>query len=391
MHPAPTPVSRIEFANALRGIAALSVMVSHYLGGFWMKRDAVATLINAPALPSDGFPTPPVVSAINATELFQWGPFGVALFFLISGFVIPLSFERYDWKGFLAGRFFRLYPTYAAGFSLTLIAIYGAGARFGAPFPYGFEQVAIHYLIGLRDLLWSPNIDGIVWTLEIEVRFYLVCALIAVWLKRGSRMVFLAPALVALGCFLAAPFMPGWLRAAPRLYYLGFALTDSFQFLLYMFIGVAFSQHYRRRLSLAPLVFAVALLFSLFAGAWRVGPLRGLTDQLWSYALALAVFALAYARSSGWARNRALAALADISYPLYVIHGVAGYAALRLLLDAGMSVWPAVLLVTLAALGMSWVLHRWIEMPTHRLGRALAGRLSARAAVAAGAVPGGGI
>lgn len=30
---------RLEFANALRGLAALAILVSHYLGVFWFSRD----------------------------------------------------------------------------------------------------------------------------------------------------------------------------------------------------------------------------------------------------------------------------------------------------------------------------------------------------------------
>jgi len=40
------------------------------------------------------------------------GGFGVALFFLISGFVIPFSFLRYTRTGFAIARILRLWPAY---------------------------------------------------------------------------------------------------------------------------------------------------------------------------------------------------------------------------------------------------------------------------------------
>lgn len=43
--------SRIEFANTLRGFAALAVVISHYYGVFWSNRAAVESITNAPALP----------------------------------------------------------------------------------------------------------------------------------------------------------------------------------------------------------------------------------------------------------------------------------------------------------------------------------------------------
>jgi hypothetical protein len=46
-----TQYQRVDFANTLRGFAALSVLISHYYGAFWLNRPAVAYLTNAPALP----------------------------------------------------------------------------------------------------------------------------------------------------------------------------------------------------------------------------------------------------------------------------------------------------------------------------------------------------
>jgi peptidoglycan/LPS O-acetylase OafA/YrhL len=37
----------------------------------------------------------------------------------------------------------------------------------------------------VRDVAGWPSLDGIVWTLEIEVKFYLLCALLAPALRRG--------------------------------------------------------------------------------------------------------------------------------------------------------------------------------------------------------------
>lgn len=355
---APT---RIEFANALRGLAALFVLLSHHLGQFWLDRSLAVGYADTPRL-EDGVPTPLLVSILNPTRYFDWGAFGVALFFLISGFVIPFAFERYGWKGFLAGRFFRIYPTYAVGFTASLLAIYLGGLYFDRPFPHGLSDIALHYLVGFRALLGGPNIDGIVWTLDVEVRFYILCALVAVWLRRGSPLVLLLPAALAVA-ILAAPS-------------LGRPLPVSTQFILFMFIGVAFNLHYRGRLERAPLIFVAVTLFFLFAGAWHLGRLHGISIQLWSYGAALACFALAYAGPQGWARNRLLRFFADISYPLYIVHAIAGFVSLRILLDRGVPALAAIAAVLSGALALAWLIHRFVEAPTHRFGRRLAHRLS---------------
>lgn len=51
----------------------------------------------------------------------------------------------------------------------------------------------IHYIPGIRDVMWSRGIDGIVWTLEIEMKFYLVCSALIVWFREQSLKVFFAP------------------------------------------------------------------------------------------------------------------------------------------------------------------------------------------------------
>jgi peptidoglycan/LPS O-acetylase OafA/YrhL len=76
---------KVEFANALRGLAALSVIVSHYLGVFWVKAAAIAELTGMSRAP---VPIPTMAELALSFPL-KWAPFGVALFFVISGFEKP--------------------------------------------------------------------------------------------------------------------------------------------------------------------------------------------------------------------------------------------------------------------------------------------------------------
>ena len=61
-----------------------------------------------------------------AREIFfsQLGEIGVFIFFLISGFLIPLLFERYNKRSFLVNRFFRLYPTHIIVLFFSIFLIY---------------------------------------------------------------------------------------------------------------------------------------------------------------------------------------------------------------------------------------------------------------------------
>ena len=362
-------MARLEFANALRGLAAVSVLISHYNSFFFGNAALIGRMANTP---------PPIRESSTALDAWQTmlhavpiggGEFGVALFFLISGFVIPMSLEKYDWRGFLVGRIMRIYPTYFAGFSVTLLALLIAGYLFDRPFPFDATPVIIHFLPGVRDVMWSPHIDFVVWTLEIEVRFYIVCALAWPWLRRGDGRVFAIPLAMAACAIVIQMLLPGWLNSSPYAYRLGVVFTTVARFLAFMFVGVAFCYHYRRRLGTGALVAVSALLLAIFWLLWSRSGNTLSWELIRSYAFALVVFAASYACAQRWPPSRVFDFFADISYPLYVVHAVAGYVALRVMIAHNVPSLVALIAALCGAVLLSWILHVLIELPTHRLGQ----------------------
>ena len=383
----PNRMARVEFANGLRGLAALSVVIAHYDSFFFYSATAIGAMANTPPPVRMTSPALDCWQAILSAFPFAGGEFGVGLFFLISGFVIPMSLQRYNWRGFLVGRLFRIYPTYLAGFSITLFALWVAGSVFGKPFPYDIRAVIVHFIPGTRDLVWSSNIDFVVWTLEIEVKFYVVCAAAWIWLRRGDCRVFAIPLAMAACAIVVQVLSPGWLSTNALSYQiayrLGYTFTLTSRFLAFMFIGVAFYYHHRRRLNsieLGAISMALLLVFwLLWSVQWSMLP--GVTAApsglvITSYALAFVVFLASYLFSRRWPSTRLLAFFADISYPLYVVHGIAGYVALGIMVAHGIAPAVAFLLALSGALAISWLLHIAVELPTHRFGQRLARTLT---------------
>ncbi|MFB9295616.1 acyltransferase family protein [Persicitalea jodogahamensis] len=148
-----TQKNRLLELDALRGIAAVSVMIFHYS-------------INE-----------------NAGKLgweFRYGVTGVDLFFMISGFVITLSIQKIKkWQDFAVFRFARLYPTFWACVLITTLAI------------LFYEPASLSVSQFLANLTMFPvyfgieNIDQVYWTLLVEMVFYLW--ILAVWLAGGMR------------------------------------------------------------------------------------------------------------------------------------------------------------------------------------------------------------
>jgi peptidoglycan/LPS O-acetylase OafA/YrhL len=371
-----TSNNKIDFANTLRGLAALTVLVSHYFGVFWTNREAVEGLINAPILPLEFYAIPKYVVWINYFSLLNWGAYGVALFFIISGFVIPFSLRKYGFSGFLLGRLLRIVPTYVFGFSITLLSIFLCSVWFERDWPFNYVEVLIHYLPGFRDLFGTRNIDGIVWTLEIEMKFYLVCALCISLFRKNSLRIFWIPVFLFF-CFIFVNKFAGGLQI------LGYfiKLISKFQFIsqyvIFMFIGVVFNYHHSLILDSKKSYFYICGLFALFCIQWWSGPYAASIFVAWSYGFALLTFMFAYSYPSYFKSNKIFDYFANISYPLYVIHGVTGYVALRIMLDMGFKAWVSLLVVTTVTILLSWLLHVLVEKPSQILGKRLSQKLSA--------------
>ena len=110
----PKSTSKIAFAQILRGYAALLVCINHLFLVYWNSQAVVGEFIKEPLF-QFGQADPNFLHQF-ATLLFDYtkfspGYFGVSLFFLISGFVIPFSLEKRNGIGFMLNRILRILPT----------------------------------------------------------------------------------------------------------------------------------------------------------------------------------------------------------------------------------------------------------------------------------------
>ena len=177
---------RLAFIDTLRGIAVLSVVLQHALeqvvqtnttGQYYgLFHDAIG-------------------------HYFNFGRFGVVLFFFVSGFVIPYSFPRSEApiRDFAVSRFFRLYPTYWLSILAFLVL---------APM-MGIVSIPLHQ-IGVNITMFQmfvnvPPLRIAYWTLAIELMFYFGCAALFAFGWLNQRMtafyIVVAASLVAIIAF----------------------------------------------------------------------------------------------------------------------------------------------------------------------------------------------
>jgi len=115
--------------------------------------------------------------------IFGYADFAVAAFFVISGYLVYASFDKMPkLKGFYIKRFFRIYPLYAFMIftqTLVMLALLGDKAEFVDTLQYLASNLVfanfLHYdMGGLLANLPDHGINVSLWTLKIEVMFYLL-------------------------------------------------------------------------------------------------------------------------------------------------------------------------------------------------------------------------
>ncbi len=410
---AAAPAARLAWLDALRGFAALCVVFDH----------------------GSTFLLLPVRHLVY--RYIDPGQFGVFVFFLVSGYIVPASLER---KGsvrtFWISRAFRLYPMYLVALALSWVAYATGHGTFG----YAGRSpatAAASWLLMLPNVLSGPNVPNVTWTLSYEMVFYLLIAALFSWRAHrhsGAYAIAFAVGAVALGGIAPMGALQHWGGhggpsqltvdlTADALIIAGIALALAGQglagrigasvaaltgltlltvnqgypypwsgltILALMFTGTLVyraEQGQAGKLAAAWMAGAV-LALTVLAGVWH-GTQDGHGDQwvvewVTSIAAAAAVFGLGLA-----ARNRRIprfaAWLGMISYSVYLLHplvfpGFRTFPALAR--NFGM---PAQILLAAALLGLviaaSAVTYHAVEQPMQRLGRRVArGRRAAATA-----------
>jgi peptidoglycan/LPS O-acetylase OafA/YrhL len=345
----PETDARYAFLDYLRALAAWLVVWDH-----------LANIVPASQhlhLPLAQWVRNNVTGPLGIIQDFGW--FGVALFFLISGFIISDRAAVESPYRFVVRRVLRIYPMLAVA---TFVSM---ALGMTAPLP---SLGAIALTLTLANYLIYPQIVlvGVAWTLIIEVIFYVMTAVSQA--ARGSphRIVF----------NLAFVALVIWARGAFGRNFGLFATAAGYIPILVMGQTVYWWLE-KKRLS-AP----VGLAYLLAAAAVFLWSLRAMHPEFLpaansyfiSVAYALLLFiALLHAKLP---ERRVVRFLSETSYSLYLLHGIVG----QLLLVTLMPRMPLSLAISFAAavsLAAACVTYWLVERPTQGLARRLTTRRAA--------------
>jgi peptidoglycan/LPS O-acetylase OafA/YrhL len=313
---------RIQFVDALRGIAALAVVLHHY---------------------NDRLGWAPL----------SYGNLGVPVFFVLSGFVIAMSIGEDRITGSYLGRFvlrrsLRLDPPYW----LTIAIVVGIG--YAAEDHVKFEgvtapQIAAH-MFYLQDALAFPAILPVFWTLCYEIQFYLTLILLTLLTQALSRL----------------PFVPVGLLLVASLLDRHFEFTHSAfmgRFWFCFALGTVVYWAFVDRIDRSWVIAAIGMVL-----------IYGILQQD-GYALTSSLTAAALSLALGMHRPDLLSGLGwqflgRISYSVYLTHLIFGWFALRLAERVLPGV-PAIAVGVVVAIASGWIFYVIAEWPAVLLSRAI--------------------
>jgi peptidoglycan/LPS O-acetylase OafA/YrhL len=298
--------------DMMRGIAAMAVAYFHCRVVTWIGIRAFAAGHHA------SFSLDTVLAYL--TIPFVWGPIGVPIFFVISGYCIHCSHAgrlarnpqyRLDARDFLWRRFIRIYPVLFCALLLT----------------FALDSISLHYWphnatlgdLGLRtfgaNLFALQGIDAPIygsntalWTLSLEVQFYVLYPLLfAVQRRLGPNWVLAGLMLLGLVSYVVLE------RRAILIF-------STYWSAWYLGAWIAEREVRGLRFPRAFVLVASPLLLAIGGMAISRDGMRYVWVQTWALAFVPFLDMMLHARPRRAFALRALGKVGEFSYSLYIVH-----------------------------------------------------------------------
>ncbi len=331
----PVREDHIRFLDALRALACALVVYCHLFGY---------------RAPPGSFPAW-LAAEVEAPLGIIWhfGYMGVALFFIVSGFVIAHVAQGETRPAFVLKRLFRIYPPYLVTLAFALVLARWTGGG-GADFDAGALALEAS-LVGS-----TFAINGPTYTLVIELMFYVLAAAILPWF--GSRPV-LAVLVIAIVPSLACNVLAATIEMGPAVTRLvGYAgHVPSFA------VGAALYYLWDGRFGIARSLGLVALSLGAFGwSTWWPGMEHGF---LLSLCYAMLLFCAVMAIGERVRIPRAVHWVGTISYSIYLVHFPLSLA----MLNTSQNYWRDVLICLGLVAVVAWVCWLLVERPSQMAAR----------------------
>jgi peptidoglycan/LPS O-acetylase OafA/YrhL len=313
---------KLEIIEILRGLASLAVVWFHFTNG-------------NPEFLDEGW--------VKLSGKYGW--IGVEMFFVISGFIIPYSLWRSNfklnlhWKKYLIKRAIRIYPAYLITILLIILLCYASVVvkNFqGDSQAITFLNLFLHmgFLNGIFNQDW---LNTSFWTLGIEFQYYFLIILVYPLLVSTNlilKLLFLSTSCVLPFVFPQENLIFNWL------------LLFNFGILAFQFMA--------KKISLFQ--YLTLTIFVTFVAYFN-------KDFLIALAGFLTSTMIVFINSP---KIRILEFLGELSYSLYLLHGVIGVRVITLGYRVGNSFYIKILSISIAlavSIFAAYLMYRYIEKP----------------------------
>lgn len=363
--------TRLRSIDALRGIAAIGVVLYHLVG----QNNAPQNLLKYP------------VRLLETTSSF--GYIGVFLFFVISGFCIHLQWAKAQASGqpanihfgtFWKRRIRRLYPPYIIALVLYLgLTAITVGINVSRFFVYdvGMHLLMLHNL----DPKTCYSINGVFWTLAIEEQLYLAYFVLLFLRQRwGWTMTLVVCLLARVGWMIFSHVV--WVKTGAGIPVPEAAASHWFTWALgaiaveAMFGLIQLPRWSRNMLLASVLIVGASVLSYFLPGISKDTPWHNISwfliHPMWGLGFFIVVNR-AVAAEMKWLRQLNLPAIVSVfatlgvfSYSIYLIHELVIMQSWRFV-SPNLSHLPNVFLIVLPATILSaWVFFWFCEKPYMR-------------------------
>lgn len=263
-------------------------------------------------------------------------------FFVISGFLIAQSYDHSTLKSYFTKRARRLLPAYifiiiTCAIGLCGLSTFSVTDYFSSPDFWKYLGANLCFLNFLHPslpgvfdspIISDTSVNGALWTLKIEVGFYLILPLLMIWLKKNKR-----PWLIMLIIYLLAIIYRNGLSALGEYYQNNLYIFLARQLPGFMsYFGIGILAYFYKDLFLLYKKYIILPAIIIFAVEYHFG-VEIFTPLAWGLIVLWAAYSLT-------ALNN-FAKYGDISYGIYIYHVPILKTLLTLGVFTSIGIWPA--------------------------------------------------
>ncbi len=288
------------------------------------------------------------------TIQFPWGAWAVNTFFLLSGYLTLRSFKEGGWR-FLYKRFVRLWPAF-------VVCVLITSSFMALMMPdrlRSLKDILLNFTM-FPTYLGAKAVDGVYWTLPLEILFYVCFAVLMIKKLRPHLLkilyiwVALMVGISVLGFFGITPLPLKALRIL--------LIAQRGECFIMGLVVALWQKH--KKIVLIPLIVLCSVNSFLNMG---IGP------TIWTICFFVLILFLVYGNVKIFRERprtligKAFVKFSEISYPIYLLHQYIGFAIIRQLEINGFVSQLWIFIPIAISLMLAFAVHYLVELPAAKV------------------------